>query len=166
MLLLRLLFLPRRRGRILLKSIQDLVKSLLNNAEEQPVDRERALRIATAALLSEVAKADYQEQVEENELIFDLLKGRFGLTAADAELLQSEGYREAEESVSLQAFTRLLHEALTEDDKLELVAMLWRVAFADRQLDRYEDHLVRKIADLLYVSHRDQIRIRNIVREC
>ena len=149
----------------MLKSIQDLVKSLMDNAEEEPFDRERGLRIATAALLSEVAKADYQEQVAENELIFDLLKDRFGLTAEDAELLQSEGYREAEESVSLQAFTRLLHEVLAEEEKLELVAMLWRVAFADQQLDRYEDHLVRKIADLLYVSHKDQIRLRNLVRE-
>jgi uncharacterized tellurite resistance protein B-like protein len=149
----------------LLKSIQDLVKNLIDGTDEQPVDRERALRIATAALLSEVAKADYEEQVEESELIFNLLRERFGLSAEDAELLQGEGYREAEESVSLQAFTRLLHEALPAADKLELVTMLWQVAFADQRLDRYEDHLVRKIADLLYVSHKDQIRLRNIVRE-
>ena len=157
--------LPPKRDRILLKSIQDLVAKLIEGAEEQPADRERALKIATAALLSEVAKADYEEQVEESELIFDLLRERFGLSAEDAELLQSEGYREAEDSVSLQAFTRLLHETLKPDEKLELVAMLWRVAFADQRLDRYEDHLVRKIADLLYVSHKDQIRLRNLVQE-
>jgi len=123
------------------------------------------LRIATAALLSEVARADYKEQVEESELIFELLKERFGLRAEDAELLQSEGYQEAEDAVSLQAFTRLLHEELTGDEKFGLVEMLWRVALADQHLDRYEDHLVRKIADLLYVSHKDQIRLRNRVRE-
>jgi uncharacterized tellurite resistance protein B-like protein len=147
-----------------LKAIQDLVKNLMDGSEEQVVDRERALRIATAALLSEVARADYQEQVEESELIFELLKERFGLRAEDAELLQSEGYQEAEDAVSLQTFTRLLHEQLTVDEKFELVEMLWRVAFADQHLDRYEDHLVRKIADLLYVSHKDQIRLRNRVR--
>ena len=147
----------------MLKAIQDLVKNLMTGSEEQVVDRDRALRIATAALLSEVARADYEEQVEENELIFELLKERFGLSAEDAELLQSDGYQEAEDSVSLQAFTRLLHEELTEEEKFELVEMLWRVAFADKHLDRYEDHLVRKIADLLYVSHKDQIRLRNRV---
>jgi len=148
-----------------LKAIQDLVKNLMDGSEEQVVDRERALRIATAALLSEVARADYKEQVEESELIFELLKARFGLRAEDAELLQSEGYQEAEDAVSLQAFTRLLHGELTGDEKFGLVEMLWRVALADQHLDRYEDHLVRKIADLLYVSHKDQIRLRNRVRE-
>ncbi len=149
----------------MLKAIQELVKNLMDGSEEQQVDRGRALRIATAALLSEVARADYEEQVEESELIFELLKQRFGLRAEDAELLQTEGYEQADDAVSLQAFTRLLHEELTEDEKFELVEMLWKVAFADDHLDRYEDHLVRKIADLLYVSHKDQIRLRNRVRE-
>jgi len=63
----------------------------------------------------------------------------------------------------LQDYTRTLHEKLTVSEKHEIVEMLWRVALADERLDKHEDHLVRKIAGLLYVSHGDLIRIRNRV---
>ena len=62
-------------------------------------------------------------------------------------------------------FTRLLHEDLSHSEKNEIITMLWRVAFSDNNLDKYEDYVVRKIADLLYVPHRDMIRLRNEVKE-
>jgi uncharacterized tellurite resistance protein B-like protein len=65
--------------------------------------------------------------------------------------------------VELQAFTRRLHEQLTEAEKHRVIEMLWKVALADQHLDKHEDHLIRRIADLLYVPHRDLIRIRNRV---
>jgi len=58
-----------------------------------------------------------------------------------------------------------LHEQLSLAEKHDVVEMLWRVAFADLHLDKHEDHLVRKVAGLLYVSHGDLIRIRNEVRD-
>jgi uncharacterized tellurite resistance protein B-like protein len=67
--------------------------------------------------------------------------------------------------VSLQSFTRRLVEQLTEAEKHRVVEMLWRVALADRHLDKHEDYVVRQVADLLYVSQRDLIRIRNRVYE-
>ena len=66
--------------------------------------------------------------------------------------------------MELQQFTRRLHEQLTLAEKHRVVEMLWQVALADRSLDKHEDHLVRRIAELLYVSHSDLIRIRNRVR--
>ncbi len=68
-------------------------------------------------------------------------------------------------AVSLHDFTRALHDALSEPEKIEVVRMLWQVAHADGELDRYEDYLVRKIADLLYVPTGDVIRVRNEVRD-
>ena len=76
-----------------------------------------------------------------------------------------EASRTADHVGSLQAFTRRLHEALTYEEKQAIVEMLWKVALADSHLDKHEDHLVRKIADLLYVSHGDLIRIRNRVKD-
>ena len=146
----------------MLKAFQDMVKGLIDKPAETE-DHERGLRLATAALLVEVAKADYTERVIENEVIFRLLKERFELSAAEAEMLMGEGYREVEESVSLQGFTRLLHEQLDEEEKHQLIEMLWQVAVADDHLDRYEDYMVRKIADLLYISQSDLVRLRNRV---
>ena len=80
-------------------------------------------------------------------------------------MLVQAAEQEADYAVSLQSFTRELHENLTIKEKHVVIEMLWRVALADSQLDKYEDYLVRKVADLLYVPHQDLIRIRNRVSD-
>ena len=67
----------------------------------------------------------------------------------------------ADNSVSLHEFTRTLHETLSSEAKNEIIEMLWRLALIDDSLDRYEDYLVRKIADLLYVSNSNVLRIKH-----
>lgn len=140
-------------------------RTLGDNEQNDPQAREHMLRIATATLLIEVMRADYQENLTENEAVFEQLKGFFRLSEDEALLLVKEAETEADHSVELQSFTRLLHEWLSLSEKHAVVEMLWRVALADDHLDKYEDHLVRKLAGLLYVSHSDLIRIRNSVRE-
>ena len=92
------------------------------------------------------------------------LKQFFALDDAAAALLLEEARSTADRAVELQQFTRRLHEQLSVAEKQRVVEMLWQVALADRRLDKHEDHLVRRIAELLYVSHSDLIRIRNRVR--
>jgi uncharacterized tellurite resistance protein B-like protein len=119
------------------------------------------VRVATALLLIEVARADFSEDLVEDEKAVELLRGFFDLSEEDARLLVAEAKAEADHAASLQTFTRRLHERLSVEEKLGVVEMLWKVALSDGRLDKHEDHVVRKIADLLYVSHRDVIRIRN-----
>lgn len=126
--------------------------------------REHALRVATALLLIEVARADYADDFAEDSAMLDSLKQFFALDDAEAALLIEEARTTADRAVELQQFTRRLHEQLSIAEKQRVVEMLWQVALADRRLDKHEDHLVRRIADLLYVSHSDLIRIRNRVR--
>ena len=78
-------------------------------------------------------------------------------------MLIQEAEREADHAVSLQEFTRALHEQLSIGEKHSVIEMLWRVALADSKLDKHEDSLIRKVAELLYVPHNDLIRIRNRV---
>jgi uncharacterized tellurite resistance protein B-like protein len=94
-----------------------------------------------------------------------LLGEHFALTEPEVEALVRLAESEADDVAHLQGFTRRLNEELDYEGKLRIVEMLWQVAFADEQLSRFEDSLVRKVADLLYVSHGDQIRLRNAVRE-
>ena len=148
----------------MLKSLRDMLsRSLSATDAEHPEEREHTLRLATATLLVEIVRADYQENLTENEMVFAELKRRFGLTEDEALLLVKEAEQEADHSVTLQSFTRLLHERLSLGEKHAVIEMLWRVAMADDHLDKHEDYLVRKLADLLYVSHGDLIRIRNTV---
>lgn len=140
-----------------------LNRSLAQSDEQTAEERERALKLATAALLIEVVRADYRENLTENAAVFAQLRRFFDLSEDAALLLVQEAEREADHAVSLQGFTRLLHERLSVEEKHSVIEMLWRVALADEHLDKHEDHLVRKLADLLYVSHADLIRIRNEV---
>jgi uncharacterized tellurite resistance protein B-like protein len=138
---------------------------LRHDAEQAPADRDRAIRVATALLLVEVARADYDDDAIEDRAMHALIKEHFALSDDEAQLLIEEARQQADRAVSLQSFTRELHEHLSVDEKDKVVEMLWRVALADDRLDKYEDYVVRKVADLLYVRHSDLIRIRNRVRE-
>ena len=150
----------------MLKGLREMLNRTLGDAEQDdPSAREHGLQLATATLLIEVMRADYQEDLTENEAVFEQVKRFFNFSEDEALLLVKEAETEADHSVELQSFTRLLHERLSLEDKHAVVEMLWRVALADDHLDKHEDHLVRKIAGLLYVSHSDLIRIRNKVRE-
>jgi uncharacterized tellurite resistance protein B-like protein len=126
--------------------------------------REQGLRVATALLLIEVARADYADDLAEDTTMLASLKQFFALDDDAAALLLEEARSTADKAVELQQFTRRLHGQLTVGEKQRVVEMLWQVALADRRLDKHEDHLVRRIAELMYVSHSDVIRIRNRVR--
>ena len=148
----------------MLRKLAALFDGALARDNEDPAAREHALRVATALLLIEVARADYADDFAEDETMLASLKQFFALDDASATLLLEEARSAADQAVELQQFTRRLHEQLSVAEKHRVVEMLWQVALADRRLDKHEDHLVRRIADLLYVSHSDLIRIRNRVR--
>lgn len=148
----------------MLRKLAALFDSALARDSDDPAAREHALRVATALLLIEVAKADYADDLAEDLSVLESLKQFFALDDSSAALLVEEARSTADRAVELQQFTRRLHEQLSVAEKQRVVEMLWQVALADRRLDKHEDHLVRRIAELLYVSHSDLIRIRNRVR--
>ncbi|MFQ5353724.1 MAG: TerB family tellurite resistance protein [Thermodesulfobacteriota bacterium] len=121
---------------------------------------EDSLRLATAALLIEAVKAD--DNVSEEELITlrTVLGKRFGLDSAETEMLIRLAEEQAAEAVSLYGFTSLIDKGFKYEDKKNIIELLWEVVYADRVLDKHEEHLVRRIADLLQVSHRDFIEVK------
>ena len=124
---------------------------------------EQDLKLATAVLLVEVARADFSEDEIEIDAVADLLESHLGTSRDEANRLIEEARSHADHTASLQSFTRQLHEEIGNDEKLRIIEMLWRVALADSTLDKHEDHLIRKVAGLLYISHADLIRVRNRV---
>jgi uncharacterized tellurite resistance protein B-like protein len=148
----------------MLRKLAALFDGAFAREAHDPLAREHALRVATALLLIEVAKADYADDFAEGEVISESLKQFFALDDGEAALLLEEARSTADRAVELQQFTRRLHEQLTVAEKQRVIEMLWQVALADQRLDKHEDHLVRRIAELMYVSHSDLIRIRNRVR--
>ena len=142
--------------------MSDFFKFFKSDSPEIKVDDDvNAVEMAAAVLLIEMARADFEQEDIENKMIIELLKEYFLLNGEDAYDLFLEAEKIADNSVSLHEFTRTLHETLNEKAKNEIIEMLWRLALVDDSLDRYEDYLVRKIADLLYVSNSNVLRIKH-----
>ncbi len=149
----------------MLKQLRELLNNTLINADQDDAQsRDHGLRLATATLLIEVVRADYEEDSRETGAVIRQLRAHFDLTENETLLLVKEAEEKADHSVSLQDFTRVLHKQLSEAEKHSVIEMLWRVALADDYLDKHEDYVVRKVAGLLYVRHNDLIRIRNAVK--
>ena len=129
--------------------------------EKNAEARESALRMATAVLMLEVARADYVFEESEFDQVLKLIEVHFGLTPEEAATLVNKAGDKSESLVSVHEFTQLLHENLTDEEKARIIALLWRIAYADGRLDKYEDSLVLKISDLLYVSRGRVMRLKH-----
>ena len=142
-----------------------VVETISTTGTVTPEDREAALRLATAVLMVDVARADYVFDEAEFDQVLRLVESHFGLSAEQAAELVNEAGDKAENLVDVHEFTRLLHEHLTEDEKARIVSLLWQIAYADGQLDKYEDSLVLKISDLLYVSRGKVMQLKHDAAE-
>ena len=138
-----------------------VVETITATDAETADSRETALRLATAVLMIDVARADYVFDESEFDRVLKLVEVHFGLTPEQAAELVIEAGDKAEDIVDIHEFTRLLHDHLTEDEKAQIIALLWQIAYADGRLDKYEDSLVLKISDLLYVSRGRVMRLKH-----
>ena len=96
--------------------------------------------------------------------ISSILQNKFDLPEDTLEELFDLAQQEADDATSLYQFTSLINEAYEYPAKITLIQNMWEVAFADGNLDRYEEHLIRKVAELLYVSHSDFIKTKLAVK--
>ncbi len=144
-----------------LKSVLLGSKAYAESAAD-PQDRQQ---LALAALLVEMARADFDDTEHEHGEITRLLAEHFELSSEEAAQLLTRADKAMQEAVCLFDFTRALHDSLEYEQKLAVIELLWQVALADEHLDKYEDYLMRKVGDLLYVSHMDIIRLRNAALE-
>ena len=140
-----------------------LIEMLFRSVEVETteVDRERLLQIATATLLLEVINADFEVQQSEMDKLQDLLGSQFQLGSEELAQLLVEAKLEADHMVSLQHITRQLNEQFSEQEKTRVIEMMWEMVFADGNLDHYEEHLIRQVAELLYLPHSAFIKARH-----
>lgn len=146
----------------MLTKLQQLLQQKLS-VEEQPVikpidglDQKQALSLV---LMTEMAFADGSLDDSEREQLTHYLRHDYQLTQAQAETALDQAEQEVKMAASLQHFTAPLKE-LPYDAKVELIETLWRLAYADTELDPHEESMLRKLADLLYVSHADFIKTK------
>ncbi len=121
------------------------------------------LNLAAAALLIEMMLQDDHVDKKEIVTVKKLLIDQFSLSEAEAESLYALAEEEKNQATDYHQFTKLIAKHYTQPQKIQLIESLWRVAFSDQVLDKYEEHMVRRISDLIYVSHKDFVQARHRV---
>lgn len=146
-----------------------LKKRLLEKYEIDSISQERdefeRIQVATCALLLEVAKSDYEFSSIEKTTIAAILKKEFQISAETIEELMEIAKRRREESIDLWEFTHLINENYSKEEKIKVVEAAWKVIYADKKLDKYEDHLVHKLARLLRLRHSDLVEAKLKVKD-
>lgn len=121
-------------------------------------------QLAVAALLIEVATADHVfDQVELDALML-LLQRKFSLSQEQLLELTDLAKSEAADATSLYQFTQLINRECSHDEKCGLIKSMWEVAYADKNIDKYEEYVIRKVADLIHVSHSEFMRAKNLIK--
>lgn len=115
------------------------------------------LQLATCALFIETARSDYNFTVEEYKEIISIMQKKFGLEKKYIEELIELAKRELEKSVSICEFTKIINEKFSHNEKFELMKNIWRLIYADKKLDKYEDQLVKKIGAILSLGHKKDV---------
>lgn len=141
----------------MLTKLQKFFNQYLSENTATTVPLEHRLQLASAALMVEMLHVDAQITEEENRKLRQLIKQRFELSETEIEDLIELAHNEKHEATDYYAFTSLLNSHYSQQQKIQLVEDLWQLAYADDKLDKYEEHLVRRLAELLHVPHRDFI---------
>ena len=131
-------------------------------ADESP--SEDTLRLACATLMIEVATIDNDFDHSEESALHLLLKTQFNLNDDESKALSELASQARHSATSLHEFTSEINKHYSPEQKFQLIKSMWTVAYADGHLDKYEEHIIRRSAELIYVSHSDFIRAKLSVK--
>jgi uncharacterized tellurite resistance protein B-like protein len=148
----------------MLKAILDFFDQKLS-AGTAASDEDHAIRLATAALLVELVKMDGGMDQPERDAILRAVRDKFALAPGEADELLRLAEEEVRQASDYYQFTSLLNRHFSAGQKVRVIEAMWAVAYADATLSAWEQHLVRKVADLLYVPHADYIHAKLKARE-
>lgn len=143
----------------MLNKIRTFFTTELARNEDAALNHDQC-QLATAALLIEVASADRDFDPQELQKLKSLLARKFDLDTSQLQELTNLAESEQESATSLYQFTQLINQGCRPDEKYHLLQSMWEIAYADGNLDKYEEHLIRKVAELIYVPHNEFIRAK------
>lgn len=148
----------------MLNSIRDFFERNIGS-QATPVAERHSIELATAALLVEVVRSDADVQPSEQQVVLRAVREKFGLSDEEAQTL----FRLAEEEVrtanDYYQFTSLINREFSQQQKQRVIELMWQVAYADAELSAHENHVLRRIAELLHVTHGDYIAAKMRARD-
>lgn len=149
----------------MLRSLKDLFDSFSSPAPQSAHAQEHALQLATAVLLVEVMRADADINTAEQNAVIATLREKFALADDELARLMELAAETAKTAYDYHRFTSSLNEHFTHAQKIHIVENMWQVAYADAHLGAHENHLISKVAGLLYVTHGEYIAAKMRAKE-
>lgn len=149
----------------MIQSIKQFIEEHLQPADSSPELSVEQKQLAVAALLIEVGTADRILDDDELAHLRSILQRKFNLDTEALNQLSELAKAEQNDAVSLHQFTHQINHTCSAKEKYDLIRAMWEVAYIDGELDKYEEALVRQVADLIHVSHSQFIHARNKVRD-
>ncbi|HEB57024.1 MAG TPA: TerB family tellurite resistance protein [Gammaproteobacteria bacterium] len=143
----------------MLDKLKLFIDKMLNESE-MLTDLSNDIQLAAALLLVEVMNVDDKIDEREKHAVQTGLKDFFEMSDEKVREVFEIAKNRAKDMIPLQQYTSILNKALEPEAKLKLLEQIWRVVFSDEELDKYEESLVRQIAELLYIRHSDFILAR------
>ncbi|MGF2735223.1 TerB family tellurite resistance protein [Marinobacter sp. DUT-1] len=138
------------------------LKKLFAVPESEPVKPDaHQLAVAATALMVQLSRVDNDEDERELKTIVDCAVKAHQVTREEAEEILQDALAHAEDATSLYEFTGQINDHLDQDQKQTLLESIWHVALADGRIDKYEEHLIRRMADLLHLNHREYMQARH-----
>ncbi len=138
------------------------LKKLFAVPESEPVKPDaHQLAVAATALMVQLSRVDNHEDERELKTIVDCAVKAHQVTREEAEEILQDALADAEDATSLYEFTGQINDHLDQEQKQILLESIWHVALADGRIDKYEEHLIRRMADLLHLNHREYMQARH-----
>jgi uncharacterized tellurite resistance protein B-like protein len=144
----------------MLQTFRQLLTDLGAGEKNQARFRDNDYRLAAAALLVHATTIDGTISDTERDKLTTIVRERFGLDEEAADELVAAATDAEHEAVDLYRFTSLINRELDDAGRMQIVEMLWQIAYADGRVTEFEDNLIWRAADLLHVSSRARVTLR------
>jgi|TARA_B110000914_G_scaffold133933_1_gene117078 uncharacterized tellurite resistance protein B-like protein len=143
----------------MINNLFELFKKLIEVPDDEPQD-DNTIVLAAVSLMLEVARSDSGGEQVEHDLIRGILTNEFKVESELIDNLLEAGVEKVEDATDLFQFTQLINDQYSHEQKEGLIYAMWRVALADGKVQAIEDHIIRRVAGLIHVSHSDFIRLK------
>ena len=144
----------------MIKNLKSYLDNVFQESSNENIPHKNKIELATAVLMIEISLADEITGDEEYKTIKKILLEKFDLDETKIDTLISLAEDEVDHTISLHEFAETINNELSAIEKTNIIENLWRVAYADAYIHKYEEYYIRKIADLLHVSHSDYIKTK------
>ena len=144
----------------MIKNLKSYLDNVFQESSDENIPHKNRIELATAVLMIEISLADEITGDEEYKTIKKILLEKFDLDETKIDTLISLAEDEVDHTISLHEFAETINNELSAIEKTNIIENLWRVAYADAYIHKYEEYYIRKIADLLHVSHSDYIKTK------